>query len=226
MLWIWVLALPTYPIVLDIFSHQNIIWIHIITKQWNVQINSSLQPARAPPEETSPSWDRSHPTHIFPCLVKDVLLTLTIRDGERNSDFFHDSIKVTQFILILFPDQTTFAFSLKQLELPNGMTTWDLFFFVIVIVDDEQFDVVVDEEVVVELVEVKISHLPALLLRSVIDPNQVYDFSVYYSFSWIWGLDVFPPGSAFWPRSCQGGLEGGHHGEEDDVHGREGQQHL
>ena len=56
-------------------------------------------------------------------------------------------------------------------------------FFVIVIVDDEQFDVVVDEEVVVELVEVKISHLPALLLRSVIDPNQVYDFSVYYSFS-------------------------------------------
>ena len=99
-------------------------------------------------------------------------------------------------------------------------------FFVIVIVDDEQFDVVVDEEVVVELVEVKISHLPALLLRSVIDPNQVYDFSVYYSFSWIWGLDVFPPGSAFWPRSCQGGLEGGHHGEEDDVHGREGQQHL
>ena len=126
-------------------------------------------------------------------------------------------------ILLKWP---TFAFSLQQLELPNGMTTWDLFFFVIVIVDDEQFDVVVDEEVVVELVEVKISHLPALLLRSVIDPNQVYDFSVYYSFSWIWGLDVFPPGSAFWPRSCQGGLEGGHHGEEDDVHGREGQQHL
>ena len=100
MLWIWVLALPTYPIVLDIFSHQNIIWIHIITKQWNVQINSSLQPARAPPEETSPSWDRSHPTHIFPCLVKDVLLTLTIRDGERNSDFFHDSIKVTHLCLL------------------------------------------------------------------------------------------------------------------------------
>ena len=44
--------------------------------------------------------------------------------------------------------------------------------------------VVADEEVVVGLVEVKISHLPTLLLRSVIDPNQVYDFSVYYdSFS-------------------------------------------
>ena len=135
MLWIWVLALPTYPIVLDIFSHQNIIWIHIITKQWNVQINSSLQPARAPPEETSPSWDRSHPTHIFPCLVKDVLLTLTIRDGESPHlplgrgvlTFLHDTTKMTQFILILFPDQTTFAFSLQQLELPNGMTTWDLF---------------------------------------------------------------------------------------------------
>ena len=223
--WVWVLALPTYPIVLDIFSHHNIICIHIITKHRNVQINSSLQPARAPPEETSPSWDRSHPTHIFPCLVKDVLLTLTIRDGERSSDFIH-FIKVTQFILILFPDQTTFAFSLKQLELPNGVTTWDL--FVIFIVVDEQFVVVVDEEVVVELFEVEISHLPALLLRSVIDPNQVYDFSVYYSYSWIWDLDVFSPGSSRWgwQRSCQGGLEGGHHGEEDDVHGREGQQHL
>ena len=94
--------------------------------------------------------------------------------------FFHDTIKVAKFILIVFPDQATFAFSLQQLELPNGMTTWDLFFFVIVIVVDEQFVAVVDEEVVVELVEVEISHLPALLLRSVIDPNQVYDFSVYY----------------------------------------------
>ena len=182
MLWIWVLALPTYPIVLDIFSHHDIIFIHIIKKQRNVQINSSLQPARAPPEETSPSWDRSHPTHIFPCLVKDVLLTLTIRDGERNSDFFHDTIEVAQFILILFPDQATFAFSLQQLELPNGMTTWD-FFFVIVIVVDEQFVVVDDEAVVLELVEVKISHLQALLLRSVIDPNQVYDFNFYFNFS-------------------------------------------
>ena len=95
---------PNLSIVLDIFSYHNIVCIHTITKQRNVQINSSLQPARAPPEETSPSWDRSHPTHIFPCLIKDVALTLTIRDGERNSDFFHDTIKVTQCILILFPD--------------------------------------------------------------------------------------------------------------------------
>ena len=33
MLWIWVLALPTYSIVLDIFSHYNIIYNHIITKK-------------------------------------------------------------------------------------------------------------------------------------------------------------------------------------------------
>ena len=33
----------------------RIYYIHIITQQRNVQINSSLQPARAPPEETSPS---------------------------------------------------------------------------------------------------------------------------------------------------------------------------
>ena len=126
------------------------------------------------------------------------------------------------FELMIWPNRLLWKDELN----PRVRCAFGNVFFVIVIVDDEQFDVVVDEEVVVELVEVKISHLPALLLRSVIDPNQVYDFSVYYSFSWIWGLDVFPPGSAFWPRSCQGGLEGGHHGEEDDVHGREGQQHL
>ena len=38
-----------------ILSSQYYLHPYIITKQRNVQINSSLQPARAPPEETSPS---------------------------------------------------------------------------------------------------------------------------------------------------------------------------